>query len=189
MGEKGITFLVARLFLRRSLLEQLNEHLLDPRLLVLARTWLLKLIFTWGNTWELYNVESSFSESVASHLAWILSRRCIEDASTQVLCFKTVPGRRYAVGNRPLHGRGTAQARRHGAGTHYRASKSKIGIKERRNFKALLWIFLLSLPLVSQFLGKCEIWENQEKCVLINKFKLCTLSDSVCKHNVSKCSL
>ncbi len=33
------------------------------------------------------------------------------------------PVRRYAVGNRPLHGRGTAQARRHGGGTHYRESE------------------------------------------------------------------
>ncbi len=65
----------------------------------------------------MYDVESSFSESVVSHLARILSRRGIEDASFLCLCFGPAPGRRCAVGYRSLHGGGTAQARQHGGGT------------------------------------------------------------------------
>ena len=65
----------------------------------------------------MYDVESSFSESVVSHLARISSRRGIEDASFLCLCFGPALGLRCAVGNRSLHGGGTAQANRHGGGT------------------------------------------------------------------------
>jgi hypothetical protein len=68
----------------------------------------------------MYDVESSFSESVVtvvSHLARMLSRRGIEDASCLCLCFGPAQCRRCAVDNRSLHGGGTAQARRHGAST------------------------------------------------------------------------
>ena len=65
----------------------------------------------------MYDVESLFSESVVSHLARILFRRGTIEDSSLCLCFRPAPGRRCTVGNRSLHGGGTAQAaarRRHG---------------------------------------------------------------------------
>ncbi len=58
----------------------------------------------------MYDVEYLYMESVMSHhLARILSRRCMEDASL-CLCFGPAPSRGCAVGNRSLHGGGTEQA-------------------------------------------------------------------------------
>ena len=55
-GRKWITNLVVRLFLRRWFLKKMNEHLLGSLMLVLDRTWLLKLILTWVNIRERNNV-------------------------------------------------------------------------------------------------------------------------------------
>ena len=81
-------------------LKQLNEHSLGPLMLVLDRTWHLKLVLTWGNNRNgtMYDVESSFSEYVVSHLAWILS--CvlgIEDARFLCLCLGPAAGAALSV--------------------------------------------------------------------------------------------
>jgi hypothetical protein len=104
----GITFVVVRLFPQRLLLIELHWLGLGS-----SNSSLLEGI---SENEIMYDVESSFSEYVVSHLARILSCALgIEDASFCV-CVSAC-SRRCAVGNRSLHGGGTAQANRHGGGT------------------------------------------------------------------------
>ena len=143
----GITFVVVRLFPQWLLLIEL---LLAPLNFVLAWTWLLKLVFTWGNIWKRNNVRCRiFIFGICSipscsnlvlrprHWGWALF----------VFVFRAC-GRRCAVGNRSLHGGGTAQANRHGGGTVQTRDRRIIERPNRKgksefNNVPVTWLWLL----------------------------------------------
>jgi hypothetical protein len=117
VGNFGITFFVGRLFLWRLLLIEL---LLAPLNFVLARTRLWKFVFTWSNIWRWNIVRCRIFIPGIGRILPMFSMLAASPhwgRSSLCLCFGPPPGLRYAVGNRPLHGDGTAPARRPGGGT------------------------------------------------------------------------
>ena len=143
----GITFVVVRLFPQRLLLIEL---LLAPLNFVLAWTWLLKLVFTWGNIWKRNNVRCRifiFGICSIPSCSNLVLRPRHWGCALFVFVFRAC-GRRCAVGNRSLHGGGTAQANRHGGGTVQTRDRRIIERPNRKgksefNNVPVTWLWLL----------------------------------------------